>query len=87
MIFEFGDGHPAIPQRAVRGNPGMQDRDPRGNPAHIAYDVIVIDAFSLDSISLHLLIPKRLPLYQRELALDGVILFQISDRSRCPGGS
>ena len=45
-----------------------------------AYDVIVIDAFSSDSIPLHLLTREALALYQRKLAPEGVILFHISNR-------
>ncbi len=45
-----------------------------------AYGVIVIDAFSSDSIPLHLLTREALALYQRKLAPDGVILFHISNR-------
>jgi hypothetical protein len=44
------------------------------------YDVIVIDAFSSDSIPLHLLTREALALYHRKLAADGVILFHISNR-------
>jgi hypothetical protein len=45
-----------------------------------AYDVIVSDAFSSDSIPLHLLTREALALYQRKLAPDGVILFHISNQ-------
>jgi spermidine synthase len=44
------------------------------------YDVLVIDAFSSDSIPLHLLTREALALYQRKLAPNGVILFHISYR-------
>src|SRR5271165_404005 len=44
------------------------------------YDAIVIDAFSSDSIPLHLLTREALALYQRKLAADGIILFHISNR-------
>jgi hypothetical protein len=43
------------------------------------YDVIVVDAFSSDSIPLHLLTREALALYHRKLAADGVILFHISN--------
>jgi len=48
-------------------------------PDH-AYDLIVIDAFSSDSIPLHLLTREALALYHRKLAPDGVVLFHISNR-------
>jgi spermidine synthase len=44
------------------------------------YDVMVIDAFSSDSIPVHLLTREALALYQRKLAAHGVILFHISNR-------
>lgn len=44
------------------------------------YDVLVIDAFSSDSIPLHLLTREALALYQRKLTANGVILFHISNR-------
>jgi len=44
------------------------------------YDAIVVDAFSSDSIPLHLLTREALALYHRKLAADGVILFHISNR-------
>jgi hypothetical protein len=44
------------------------------------YDVIVIDAFSSDSIPLHLLTREALALYRSKLSPDGVILFHISNR-------
>jgi hypothetical protein len=44
------------------------------------YDAIVIDAFSSDSIPVHLLTREALALYQRKLAAHGVILFHISNR-------
>jgi len=44
------------------------------------YDVLVIDAFSSDSIPLHLLTREALALYLRKLAPDGVLLFHISNR-------
>jgi hypothetical protein len=44
------------------------------------YDAIVIDAFSSDSIPVHLLTREALALYQRKLAAHGVILFHVSNR-------
>jgi spermidine synthase len=44
------------------------------------YDVLVIDAFSSDSIPLHLLTREALALYFSKLAPDGVLLFHISNR-------
>jgi spermidine synthase len=44
------------------------------------YDVIVIDAFSSDSIPVHLLTREALALYHKKLAPSGVMLFHISNR-------
>ena len=43
-------------------------------------DLIVIDAFSSDSIPLHLLTREALALYQRKLVPGGLVLFHISNR-------
>jgi hypothetical protein len=44
------------------------------------YDVIIVDAFSSDSIPIHLLTREALAFYHRKLAADGVILFHITNR-------
>ena len=44
------------------------------------YDVLVVDAFSSDSIPTHLLTKEALALYLRKLAPRGVLLFHISNR-------
>jgi hypothetical protein len=44
------------------------------------YDALVIDAFSSDSIPVHLLTREALALYRRKLTPDGVVLFHISNR-------
>jgi hypothetical protein len=44
-----------------------------------AYDALVIDAFSSDSIPTHLLTQEALDLYFQKLAPHGVILFHISN--------
>src|SRR5208283_3276006 len=43
------------------------------------YDVIVIDAFSSDSIPVHLLTKEALSLYLEKLKDHGIILFHISN--------
>lgn len=45
-----------------------------------AYDVLVMDAFSSDSIPIHLLTREALALYQRKLTPGGAILFHVSNR-------
>jgi len=44
------------------------------------YDVMVLDAFSSDSIPMHLLTSEALALYLKGLRPNGVILFHISNR-------
>jgi SAM-dependent methyltransferase len=44
------------------------------------YDVLIIDAFSSDSIPMHLLTREALALYLRKLAPGGRLLFHISSR-------
>lgn len=44
------------------------------------YDVILMDAFSSDSVPIHLLTREALALYQKKLAAGGVILFHVSNR-------
>jgi hypothetical protein len=44
-----------------------------------SYDALVIDAFSSDSIPIHLLTQEALGLYFRKLAPHGVILFHVSN--------
>jgi hypothetical protein len=44
------------------------------------YDLIVLDAFSSDTIPVHLMTREALSLYQRKLASGGVILYHISER-------
>jgi SAM-dependent methyltransferase len=46
-----------------------------------SYDVLVIDAFSSDSIPVHLLTREALALYLRKLAPGGKLLFHISSRT------
>jgi spermidine synthase len=46
-----------------------------------SYDVLVLDAFSSDSIPMHLLTREALALYLRKLAPGGSLLFHISSRT------
>jgi hypothetical protein len=45
------------------------------------YDVLVVDAFSSDSVPMHLLTREALALYLRKLAPGGSLLFHISSRT------
>jgi hypothetical protein len=48
-------------------------------PEH-AYDLLVLDAFSSDSIPVHLMTSEALSLYLSRLAPDGVLMMHISNR-------
>ncbi|MHB8770636.1 MAG: fused MFS/spermidine synthase [Syntrophales bacterium] len=50
----------------------------RAPPRH--YDIIILDAFSSDSIPVHLLTEEALALYLTKLARDGVLLIHITNR-------
>ena len=45
-----------------------------------SFDVLVVDAFSSDSIPAHLLTQEALAVYRRKVAPEGIILFHISNR-------
>lgn len=45
-----------------------------------AYDAIILDAFSSDSIPIHLLTKEAMELYLRKLKSDGIILAHVSNR-------
>jgi len=50
------------------------------SPGPRGYDVLGIDAFSGDSIPMHLITREAMALYVRHLAPDGVIVFQATNR-------
>jgi hypothetical protein len=70
--FLAGCGNPRI----VLGDARLTLRD----EPDAGYDVILMDAFSSDSVPIHLLTREALALYQRKLAAGGVILFHVSNR-------
>jgi SAM-dependent methyltransferase len=63
----LGDGRLSLEKELKQGGP-------RG------YDVLGIDAFSGDSVPMHLLTREAMALYVRHLAPDGVIVFQATNR-------
>ena len=46
----------------------------------VLHDVLVLDAFSSDSIPMHLLTTEALQTYESRLATDGILAFHISNR-------
>jgi hypothetical protein len=65
--FEIGDARLSL-ERELRSG------EPRG------YDVLAIDAFSSDSIPVHLITREAIELYARHIAPDGIIAIHISNR-------
>jgi spermidine synthase len=51
-----------------------------GRVSEHTYDVLVIDAFSSDSIPMHLMTREAIALYTSRLAKDGVLVMHISNR-------
>jgi len=45
-----------------------------------AFDVLVLDAFSSDAVPVHLLTRQAFEIYVRQLAADGVLLANVSNR-------
>jgi hypothetical protein len=67
LDFEIGDARLSLEREFKRGGP-------RG------YDVLAIDAFSSDSIPVHLITREAIDLYARHVAPDGIIAIHISNR-------
>jgi hypothetical protein len=61
--------------RIVLGDARLKLRDAPDS----SYDLIVLDAFSGDTIPMHLMTREALALYQRKLAPGGIIAFHISN--------
>ena len=55
------------------------ERELAGGSA-IAFDVIAVDAFSSDSIPVHLITREALAVYLRHLKSDGIVAFHVSNR-------
>jgi len=67
LDFEIGDARLSLERELKKGGP-------RG------YDVLAIDAFSSDSIPVHLITREAIELYARQIAPDGIIAVHISNR-------
>jgi len=65
--FEVGDARLSLERELKRGGPRR-------------YDVLAIDAFSSDSIPVHLITREAVELYARHLAPDGIVAVHISNR-------
>ena len=74
-LFQFLSGSPA-PYKIVLGDARQElKRAPRG-----AYDVLVLDAYSSDTIPVHLLTREALQIYREKLAPGGVLVWHISNK-------
>jgi SAM-dependent methyltransferase len=78
--FRFLRESPAAVQPVVMGDGRLSlERELRDGKAR-SYDVLGIDAFSGDSIPMHLVTREAMQLYLKHLAPDGVIVFQATNR-------
>ena len=67
LDFEIGDARLSLERELRRNGPRR-------------YDVLAIDAFSSDSIPVHLITREAIELYARHIAADGIIAVHISNR-------
>ncbi len=67
LDFEIGDARLSLDRELKRTGPRE-------------YDVLAIDAFSSDSIPVHLITREAVELYARHIAADGIIAVHISNR-------
>ena len=74
-LFQFLSGSPA-PTKIVLGDA----RQELVSAADGAYDVLVLDAYSSDTIPVHLLTREALEIYRRKLAPGGVLVWHISNK-------
>ena len=74
-LFQFLSGSPA-PHQIVLGDARQElGRAPDG-----AFDVLVLDAYSSDTIPVHLLTREAVAIYREKLAPGGVIVWHISNK-------
>lgn len=75
-LFTFLSDCMRSPYRTIIGDARLKLH----NAAHEYYGLIVMDAFSSDSVPAHLLTTEALDLYLSKLATDGVLAFHITNR-------
>jgi cytochrome c-type biogenesis protein CcmH/NrfF len=76
-LFTYLSACAGAPQNVVLGDARLRLREA---PAH-GYDLIVLDAFSSDSVPAHLMTREALALYLSKLAPGGLIAFHVSNRN------
>ncbi len=62
-----GDGRLSLERELAEGKPG-------------SYDILIMDAFSSDSIPVHLISKEAIELYLKHLKPDGLLVFNISNQ-------
>jgi hypothetical protein len=97
-VYRFYEINPAIADFAERYFTYLEDARGRGATCEVVmgdarlslqeelpqdYDLLVLDAFSGDSIPIHLLTREAFEVYLRHLAPGGVLAVQITNRSLC----
>ncbi|MBI1840654.1 MAG: fused MFS/spermidine synthase [Verrucomicrobia bacterium] len=75
-LFTFLHGCAPAPIRLIEGDARLRLQE----AADGGYDLLIMDAFSSDSIPLHLLTREALALYIRKLAPPGLLAINISNR-------
>ncbi len=78
--FGFLRDSPAKVHPVVMGDGRLSLERELKSPGPRRYDVLGIDAFSGDSIPMHLVTREAMQLYLKHLAPDGVIVFQATNR-------
>ncbi|MDZ7654114.1 MAG: hypothetical protein U5L03_16960 [Burkholderiaceae bacterium] len=78
--FRFLRESPAKVHPVVMGDGRLSLERELKSPGPRGYDVLGIDAFSGDSIPMHLVTREAMQLYLKHLAPDGVIVFQATNR-------
>jgi spermidine synthase len=78
--FSFLRESPAKVHPVVMGDGRLSLERELKSPGPRGYDVLGIDAFSGDSIPMHLVTREAMQLYLKHLAPDGVIVFQATNR-------
>jgi hypothetical protein len=77
QYFSYLSECAAAPVEIVLGDARLKLRDARDQ----SYDLIVLDAFSSDSIPVHLTTQQALDLYLSKLSPGGLLVFHISNRN------
>ncbi len=75
QLFQFLSGSPA-PYQIVLGDARQELK----NAPAKAYDILVLDAYSSDTIPVHLLTREALEIYRDKLAPGGVLVWHISNK-------